>query len=70
MECIIENSLYLEGYHQAEHDLALTWKDMKAIVDIAQDLDPLRDGDNFLFEFQSEEGFYKEVLKRFKEGKK
>jgi len=70
MDSIIENGLYLEGYHQAEHDLALTWKDIKAIVDIAHDLEPLRDSETILSELQSEEGFYKEVLKRFKEGKK
>ena len=48
----------------------LTWEDMKAIVKIADDLEPLRSGEAFLFELQSAEGFYKEILKRFNETKK
>lgn len=61
--------LYIEGYHQAEKDLELTWKDMVGIVKIANLLetewlnstpwDGIRDC-----------GFYAEVLKRFKEIKK
>lgn len=47
----------------------LTWEDMKAIVKIADDLDPLYDHDAMNAEFQSEESYYQEVLKRFKEGK-
>lgn len=69
-EVVAARNLFAKGYRQAEADLELTWQDMKAIVDIAHDIEPLRDGDNFLFEFQTEEGFYKEVLKRFKEGQK
>jgi len=48
----------------------LTWQDIKRIVTIADDLEPLRSGEDFLFELQSEEGFYSEILKRFKEGEK
>ena len=45
----------------------LTWEDMKAIVKIADDLDPTHDTEHLLSEFQSEEGLYTEILKRFKE---
>ena len=48
----------------------LTWQDMKAIVKIADDLDPLYDPDAMNAEFQSEEAYYKEILKRFNETKK
>ncbi len=48
----------------------ITWEDVKAIVEIAEDLLPdpryKRDLDA---SFQTEEAYYTEVLKRFKEGK-
>jgi len=49
---------FIVGYHQAERDLELTWKDIKLIWNIAYEIDNM-----------SEEEFYKEVLKRFKERK-
>lgn len=59
---------FIEGYHQAEKDLELTWRDMAEIVEIANLLatewlsntpwDGIRDW-----------GFYQEVLKRFKDYK-
>lgn len=51
-------------------DTAITWRDIKAIVKIADDLDPLHDHDAMNAEFHTEEAFYKEVLKRFEEGRK
>lgn len=50
---------YIKGYHQAEKDLELTWKDIKLIWNITDELENM-----------PEEEFYKEVLKRFKEIKK
>ena len=47
---------YEKGYQQAEKDLELTWKDMKLIWNI---IDEIMDN-------MSEEEFYQEVLKRFK----
>ena len=47
----------------------LTWEDVKTIVQIADDLDPLHNPDALDAEFQSEEALYTEVLKRFQEGK-
>ena len=63
-----QRNAYVKGYCQAEKDSELTWRDMKEIVEIANLLetewlnstpwDGIRDW-----------GFYKEVLKRFKEYK-
>ena len=47
----------------------LTWEDVRQIVMIADDLDPLYNPDALDAEFQSEEALYTEVLKRFQEGK-
>lgn len=49
---------------------AITWQDIKKIVEIADDLDPLYNPDALDAELQTEEAFYKEVLKRFEEGRK
>ena len=54
---------YIEGYHQAEKDLELTWKDLATIEKL---------GDNFVKQNHtpmSDEEFFKEVLKRFKDFK-
>ena len=59
--------VYQQGYEQAEKDLALTWDDMKTIVQI------LADTDWYDFEISDKlwsQEFYEEVLKRFKETKK
>ena len=53
--------LYIEGYHQAEKDLELTWKDIEKICLIAKEVHQFRG-------FWSEH-VYKEVLKRFKDFK-
>lgn len=52
-------SSYEEGYHQAEKDLELTWKDMKLIWNITDEMDNM-----------PEEKFYQEVLKRFNKERK
>ena len=54
---------YKQGYHQAEKDLELTWEDLATIEKL---------GDDFIKQNHtpmSDEEFYKEVLKRFKENK-
>lgn len=61
------NPAYVAGYEQAEKDLALTWEDIKRIVNIADDLLPGHDIEHLLSEFQTEEAYYKEVLKKFRE---
>ena len=54
---------YFEGYHQAEKDLDLSWEDLATIEKL---------GDDFVKQNHtpmSNEEFYKEVLKRFKDFK-
>ena len=57
---------YIEGYHQAEKDLALTWQDIETIYDIfdwmAND-DGLDNDPNF--DYSNREQYFKEALKRF-----
>ena len=57
--------------HQVTMKKELTWQDIKRIVTIADDILPdpryKHDLDSSL---QSEEAYYKEVLRRFKEGRK
>jgi len=48
----------------------LTWQDIKRIVKIADDLLPGHDTEQLLSEFQTEEAYYKEVLRRYMEEKK
>lgn len=67
--------VFKQGYETAEKDLALTWQDIKRIVKIADDLIPCTpfvsvSEQIFADEFQTEEAYYKEILKRFKEEKK
>ena len=59
---------YIKGYHQAEKDLELTWKDMEKIVDLYDDVycDFSIDGKGGK---TNTEEHYQEVLKRFKERK-
>jgi hypothetical protein len=49
---------YIDGYHQAEKDLALTWEDIKKIEALCFRVD--RECD------LEEKEYYQEVLKRFK----
>ena len=65
-ERVIEaRGYFIEGYHQAEKDLELTWKDMMTIDDLLDELlPPRRDSDELVLK-----GYYEEVLKRFKEKK-
>ena len=61
-----KQAYFIEGYHQAEKDLELTWKDMMAIDDLLDELlPPRRDSDELVLK-----GYYEEVLKRFKNLKK
>ena len=56
--------LYIEGYHQAEKDLKLTWEDVCAILYIEREV--LREKSNT---DADNEDICKEVLKRFLEQK-
>ena len=53
---------FLNGYHKAEKDLALTWKDIVMIDKLLIDL-------GMIFPAKSTPDYYQEVLKRFKDYK-
>ena len=58
---------FIEGYHQAEKDLELTWEDIEKITDIWDDLHE----DEAVYSktgYDTPE-FYQEILKRFKDFK-
>ena len=61
---------YNDGYHQAEKDFALTWKDMGKVFDLCYEV--LHDV--YLMKFpddkEEQKDFYEEVLKRFKKLRK
>lgn len=57
--------LYIEGYHQAEKDLELTWEDMRELYIIFAEVDT----EIVLCKTDIRKetlGYYQEVLKRFK----
>lgn len=57
---------YKAGYKQAEKDLALTWKDMREIIRIDEEM---IDDPEAHPEWMEEQPFYEEMLRRFKETK-
>lgn len=61
--------LYIEGYHQAERDLELSWEDMRIILDAENDI--LRECNSrkelVIETYPKEEDYYGEILKRFKD---
>ena len=60
---------YVEGYKQAEKDLALTWEDMRELYIIFAEVDT--EIELCKTDIKSETiGYYQEVLKRFKNLKK
>lgn len=56
---------YIEGYERAEQDLALTWKNIKAIVTIADSM--LTNTAWDAIDWPDEQKYYEEVLRRFNE---
>lgn len=58
-DACMEKPAYIAGYHQAEKDNELTWKDIEKVCLIAREVHQFRG-------FWSE-SVYQEVLKRFKE---
>lgn len=55
---------FVEGYQQAEKDLALTWQDIKQIVNLADETIKVNTG------FESEQAYYEEVLRLFNNSEK
>jgi len=66
---------YIQGYIQAEKDLALTWEDLQTINDLFYQVDAENSAarDDDLIEqdlpFPYGQPFYEEVLRRFREMK-
>lgn len=62
----IKRAQFIEGYHQAEKDLALSWKDIADILDVT---DVIANDDSMeeRLKTMSEEEYCQEVLKRFLE---
>jgi len=62
---------FQQGYEQAEKDLALTWEDIKIVLDI--EIDILRECNSHkelvIETYPKGEDYYGEILKRFKERK-
>lgn len=60
--------LYIEGYHQAEKNLELSWEDMRIILDAENDI--LRECNSrkelVIETYPKEKDYYGEILKRFK----
>ena len=59
---------FVDGYRQAEKNLALTWEDVKAIVTIADSMLTHTAWD--AIDWPDEQKYYEEVLRRFNEQKK
>ena len=64
-----KREVFIEGYEQAEKDLELTWQDIKRIVNIADDMIDLDVRDELPERCKTEQGYYEEILKRYKEKK-
>ena len=61
---VVKRIIYQQGYDQAEKDLELSWNDVALILNVAEEFNrkntvPI-----------SDEEYFKEVLKRFKDYKK
>lgn len=61
---LARNSI-IDGYHQAEKDLELTWEDIDIILDIT-DIIANDDAMEESLKTMSQEEYCKEVLKRYK----
>ena len=59
---------FIDGYHQAEKDLELSWEDIRELHIIFDEVDV--EIDFYKTDIKTETlGYYQEVLKRFKERK-
>ncbi len=63
---------FREGYEQAEEDLELTWKDLKLLQNISQGIfaETANGSGEFYQVYPTEQSFFEEILKRFKNLKK
>ena len=58
---------FIQGYEQAEKDLAPTWEDMRKIIRIDEEM---MDDPEAHPEWMKEQPYYEEILKRYLEAKK
>ena len=58
--------VYQQGYLQAEKNLGLTWKDMRRIIRIDEEM---MDDPEIHPEWMEEQPYYEEVLRRFNKAK-
>jgi len=61
----VKQAYFIEGYHQAEKDLALTWEDIRKLDIILAEVDVEIEFNKIDIETGTL-GYYKEVLNRFK----
>ena len=59
----INREFYLEGYHQAEKDLALTWEDIEFLANLYGNMD------ESCGDYMGSPAYYKLMLKKFNEYK-
>ena len=64
------HTCFVDGYRQAEKDLALTWEDVKQIAMISVELSRKRFDDFYVHQTISDEEHFSEVLRRFNEIRK
>ena len=58
---INKRNVFTKGYHQAEKDLTLTWKDVELLININEDIN----NEEAMTQVHSNKEHYEEVLKRF-----
>ena len=61
----INREFYLEGYHQAEKDLALTWEDIRKILTYADFIELKLMIKGVEYDETMQEKYYEEILRRF-----
>lgn len=68
---VTERACFVQGYEQAEKDLALTWEDIRTICLLTIGAEIVRDKPDLADNVQEklEQVFYEDVLRRFRETK-
>lgn len=71
-ENIRERKGFVKGYHQAEKDKELTWEDLKLLQNISHGIfaETANGSAEFYQVYPTDQSFFEEVLKRFKDLKK
>lgn len=66
-----KRAIFIEGYHQAEKDLELSWEDVKLLQNISSEVfaEVAHGSVDYYQIYPTEQSFIEEVLKRFKERK-